>query len=120
MAFGRRGRARCGPPWARPRRCCSSRSPSSGATVPADHLGDASAISTPGGRLTGTNSAGSSSQVEALLPLASTQDTSRKPASMTRGRGTFLLAFDHYDVCPPHTAKRVIKESGFQRSDDED
>lgn len=90
-------------------------------TVPGDYLGDVIGdINARGGRVTGTNAAGSSSVVEALIPLASTHDYEPKLTSLTSGRGSFSLGFDHYDYCSPHTTERVVKESGFKHVEDED
>jgi elongation factor G len=90
-------------------------------TVPSDRLGDVIGdINARGGRVTGTDTAGSDSVISAMLPLASTNDYEPKLTSMTSGRGTFTLGFDHYDYCSPHTTDRVIKESGFKHVEDED
>jgi elongation factor G len=90
-------------------------------TIPGDYLGDVIGdINARGGRVIGTNSAGTSSVVDAYVPLANTNDYEPKLTSITSGRGTFALGFDHYDYCSPHTADRVIKESGFKHIEDED
>jgi elongation factor G len=70
--------------------------------------------------VTGTNSVGSNSVVEALVPLANTNDYEPKLTSITSGRGSFTIGFDHYDYCSPHTADKVIKESGFKHVEEED
>jgi elongation factor G len=90
-------------------------------TVPGDYLGDVIGdINARGGRVTGTNTVDSGSVVEALLPLANTHDYEPKLTSITSGRGTFTLMFDHYDYCAPHTTDKVVKESGFKHVEDED
>jgi len=90
-------------------------------TVPGDYLGDVIGdINARGGRVTGTNTVDSGSVVEALLPLANTHDYEPKLTSITSGRGTFTLMFDHYDYCSPHTTDKVVKESGFKHVEDED
>jgi len=90
-------------------------------TVPGDYLGDVIGdINARGGRVTGTNSVGSNSVVEALVPLANTNDYEPKLTSITSGRGSFTIGFDHYDYCPPHTADKVVKESGFKHVEEED
>jgi translation elongation factor EF-G len=58
--------------------------------------------------------------VQALLPLSATNDYEPKLTSITSGRGSFLLSFDHYDFCSPHTTDKVIKESGFKHVEEED
>ncbi len=90
-------------------------------TVPSAYLGEVIGdIHSRGGRVTGTDSAGSDSVVEALLPLANTLEYEPKLTSITSGRGTFVLGFDHYDFCSPHTTDKVVRESGFKHVDDED
>jgi elongation factor G len=90
-------------------------------TVPSDYLGDVIGdINARAGRVTGTDSNGSSSVVQALLPLANTNDYEPKLTSITSGRGSFMLGFDHYDYCSPHTTDKVIKDSGFKQVEDED
>jgi elongation factor G len=91
------------------------------ATVPGDCLGDVIGdINARGGRVSGTRSAGTQSVVEAYAPLANTNDYEPKLTSVTRGRGTFALAFDHYDDCSLHAAEKVVKESGFKHVEDDD
>jgi elongation factor G len=90
-------------------------------TIPGDYLGDVIGdINARGGRVIGTSSAGTNSVVDAYVPLANTNDYEPKLTSITSGRGTFALGFDHYDFCSPHTTDKVIKESGFKHVEDED
>jgi elongation factor G len=90
-------------------------------TIPGDHLGDVIGdINARGGRVTGTNRVGPSSVVEALVPMASLNDYEPKLTSITSGRGSFTLAFDHYDYCSLHTTEKVVKESGFKHIEEED
>jgi elongation factor G len=90
-------------------------------TVPGDYLGEVIGdINSRGGRVTGTNAMAEGSVVEALIPLSSTHDYEPKLTSLTSGRGSFSLAFDHYDYCSQHTTDRVVKESGFKHVEDED
>ena len=90
-------------------------------TIPGDYLGDVIGdINARSGRVLGTNSAGTNSVVEAFVPLANTSDYEPKLTSITSGRGSFTLTFDHYDYCSPHTSEKVIKESGFKHVEDED
>jgi elongation factor G len=90
-------------------------------TVPGDYLGDVIGdLNARGGRVTGTNTVDAGSVVEALLPLANTSDYEPKLTSITSGRGTFTLSFDHYDFCSPHTTDKVVKESGFKHVEEDD
>jgi elongation factor G len=92
-----------------------------GVTIPGDYLGDVIGdINARGGRVIGTSSAGTSSVIDAYVPFANTNDYEPKLTSITSGRGSFTLGFDHYDYCSPHTAEKVVKDSGFKQVDDED
>jgi len=90
-------------------------------TVPGEHMGDVIAdINARGGRVTGRDGAESGSVILALVPLASTNDYEPKLTNITSGRGTFALAFDHYDYCSPFTTEKVVKESGWKHVEDDD
>lgn len=90
-------------------------------TIPSDYLGDVIGdINARGGRVSGTDSQGTNAVVEAFIPLASTNDYEPKLTSITSGRGSFTIAFDHYDLCSPHTTDKVVKDSGFKVVEEED
>ncbi|MBV9948834.1 MAG: elongation factor G, partial [Myxococcales bacterium] len=90
-------------------------------TIPGEYLGDVIGdINARGGRVVGTNTAANGSEVIAYVPLAGTSDYEPKLTSITSGRGTFHLAFDHYDYCSPHTAEKVVKESGYKHVDEDE
>jgi elongation factor G len=46
--------------------------------------------------------------IDAQAPLAEMQHYSTDLRSLTHGRGTFELSFDHYEEVPDHVAKKVI------------
>ncbi|HEY3817520.1 MAG TPA: elongation factor G [Polyangiaceae bacterium] len=90
-------------------------------TAPSAYLGEVIGdVNARGGRVTGTDNVGPDSVVQALLPLANTLDYEPKLTSLTSGRGTFMLGFDHYDYCSPHTTDKVVRESGFKHVEEED
>ena len=90
-------------------------------TVPGEYLGDVIGdINSRGGRVTGTDAVASGSIIQALIPLSATLDYEPKLTSITSGRGSFSIGFDHYDYCSPYTTDKVVKESGFKVDDDED
>lgn len=82
-----------------------------------DVIGD---LNSRHGKIMQTDMAGGVATVEAFVPLADTLDYEPKLKGLTAGRGTFAVAFDHYDVCPPLVAERVIRESGYKAEVDED
>jgi elongation factor G len=90
-------------------------------TVPSEYLGDVIGdINSRGGRVTGTDATASGSVIEAQIPLSATLDYEPKLTSITSGRGSFAIGFDHYDYCSPYTTDKVVKDSGFKVDDDED
>ncbi|MBI2935839.1 MAG: elongation factor G [Chloroflexi bacterium] len=49
--------------------------------------------------------------VEAHVPLMEVQTYALSLRSLTQARGTFSIAFDHYQEIPPHLAQRVVEQS---------
>lgn len=60
------------------------------------------------GRILGMDNAGSVSVISAHVPMAEVQRYSPDLLSMTGGRGTFSLKFDHYTAAPEHVASQVL------------
>jgi elongation factor G len=52
--------------------------------------------------------AGGAQVLEALVPLADMFGYATDLRSMTQGRGTFTMEFDHYDRVPEDVAERVL------------
>lgn len=83
-----------------------------------DVLGD---LSSRHGKVLSTGDSGESVLVTALLPVAQTLDYEPQLTAITRGRGHFTMAFDHYDFCPKDVEDKVIRDSGMAAAaDDED
>ena len=72
------------------------------------------------GRVSGTDTADDNTIVNAYVPLSEVLEYESKLKSMTQGKGTFSMAVDHLDVCPPPVQDKVIKDSGFKVAEDED
>ena len=90
-------------------------------TVPSSAMGDVVGdLSSRHGKVLGTDANDESTTITALVPLAQTLEYEPVLTGMTRGKGTFTVAFDHYDFCPPHVQEQVIRESGFKQIVDED
>jgi elongation factor G len=56
--------------------------------------------------------------IDGQVPLAEARGYATDLRSLTQGRGTFTLEFDHYDVVPNEIAEEVIerrKEEGKLR-----
>jgi elongation factor G len=66
-------------------------------------------LSARGGQIEGLQSRGVGMQaVKAIVPLAEMFGYATDLRSMTQGRGTFTMEFDHYDVVPPDVIERIM------------
>jgi elongation factor G len=82
-----------------------------------DVIGD---INSRRGRISGTDTIDDSTVVNAYVPLAEVLEYESKLKSMTQGKGTFSMAVDHLEICPPTVQDKVIKDSGFKVEADEE
>jgi elongation factor G len=90
-------------------------------TVPSAAMGDVIGdINSRRGRVSGTDTADDNAIVNAYVPLSEVLEYESKLKSMTQGKGTFSMAVDHLDVCPPPVQDKVIKDSGFKISEDDE
>jgi len=66
-------------------------------------------LSARGGQIEGLQPRGLGMQaVRAIVPLAEMFGYATGLRSMTQGRGTFTMEFDHYDVVPPDVLERIM------------
>ena len=88
-------------------------------TVPDNYTGDImSDLNGRRGRVLGMNPQGNGfTMVEASAPLAEVQRYVSDLRSVTQGRGTFSMEFDHYEPVPAHAAERVIDEARKRREE---
>ncbi len=87
-------------------------------TVPKDNVGDIMGdISSRRGKVLGMDDMGKYTQVKAHVPRSEVQTYSNELRSMTSGRGTFTMQFDHYQELPGDLAKKVM--AAFTDDDDE-
>lgn len=78
-------------------------------TVPEEHLGDVMGdINSKRGRVLGMEGEGNLRVVNAEVPMAEMQQYAAELRSMTSGRGTFEMEFDHYEEVPHNEAQGVI------------
>jgi elongation factor G len=78
-------------------------------TVPEDHLGDVMGdINSKRGRVLGMEGDGTLRSVIAEVPMAEIQQYAAELRSLTSGRGTFDVEFDHYAEVPHNEAQQVI------------
>ncbi len=81
--------------------------------VPDDHTGDVMGdINSKRGRVLGIDSDGGSRVSSAEIPMVEIQHYAADLRSMTSGRGTFEVRFDHYAEVPHQEAQKVISAAG--------
>jgi elongation factor G len=77
--------------------------------VPEEYMGDIIGdINAKRGRVEGMDSAGKFRVVTAQVPLAEMQRYTVDLRSITGGRGSFSMEFDHYEEVPPQETQRVV------------
>jgi elongation factor G len=80
-------------------------------TVPESYTGDiTSDLNTRRGRVLGMNPSSGMNVIEAQAPYAELLRYALNLRSLTQGRGTFVMEFDHYEEVPPHLSQKIIAE----------
>jgi len=80
--------------------------------VPKDYVGDIMGdINSRRGRIMGMDTEGKYQVIIAEVPYAELMDYARAIRSITGGRGTFKMEFDHYAEVPAHLAEKIIEEA---------
>jgi elongation factor G len=78
-------------------------------SVPEDYLGDVMGdINSKRGRVLGMEGEGNLRAVVAQVPMAEIQQYAAELRSLTSGRGSFEMEFDHYAEVPQNEAQNVI------------
>jgi len=87
--------------------------------VPDDLTGDVIGdLNARRGRILGMEPQGDGTTVvKALVPHAEVLRYSSDLRSLTGGRGSFEMAFSHYEEVPPHVAEKVIAEARRQKAE---
>ena len=81
-------------------------------TVPDAYTGEViSDLNVKRGRILGMSPDNGITQIEAEVPLAEVQRYAQDLRSVSHGRGTYSLEFDHYDQVPPNLEIKVIGET---------
>jgi elongation factor G len=90
-------------------------------TVPEENMGDVMGdVNTRRGRLQGSDSMGKYSVIKAQMPLAEVQQYEAVLRSMTQGRGSFTMEHSHMEQVPAQVQEKIIKESGFVATEEEE
>jgi elongation factor G len=84
--------------------------------VPEKFMGDVSgSISSKRGQIESMDDRGLNKVVRATVPLAEMFGYVTQLRSMTEGRGTATMEFDHYDVVPPNVEREIAAARGVTR-----
>jgi elongation factor G len=80
-------------------------------TVPEMYTGDiTSDLNTKRGRVLGMNPANGINVIEAQAPYAELLRYALNLRSLTQGRGSFAMEFDHYEEVPAHLSQKIVAE----------
>lgn len=80
-------------------------------TVPETYTGDiTSDLNTKRGRVLGMNPGNGINVIEAQAPYAELVRYALNLRSLTQGRGSFVMGFDHYEEVPAHLSQKIIAE----------
>jgi len=86
--------------------------------VPEEYMGDVMGdISSRRGKISGMDSDGHFQLIKAFVPLAEMYKYSSQLRSLTQGRGTHKLTFDHYEELPKEVEQKIIEE--YQKKKEE-
>ena len=81
-------------------------------TVPDAYTGEViSDLNGKRGRILGMNPDNGTTLIEAEVPLAEVQRYAQDLRSVSQGRGTYSLEFDHYDQVPANLEPKVIEDA---------
>ena len=82
-------------------------------TTPEDYLGDVMGnLNSRRGRVEGMEPVGNAQVVRAIVPLAEMFGYATDIRSMSQGRATFHMEFDHYEEVPQSIASEIIDAQG--------
>ncbi len=85
--------------------------------APEENMGDIMGdLSSRRGRPQGSESMGEMHVIRAQVPLAEMLTYAAQLRSMTGGRGSFTMEFDHYEEVPPHLAEKIIAEAKARKA----
>jgi len=88
--------------------------------TPEEYMGDIQGnISSKRGTLEATEEIGGKTIVNAKIPLSEMFGYTNTLRSMTQGRASMTMEFDHYDVVPPNVAEEIKKKRGVKGSEGE-
>ncbi len=88
-------------------------------TIPDDNMGDIMGdLSSRRGRPLGMDPVGSSAIIKAQVPMAEMLSYSSDLTSMTGGRGSYTMEFNHYEIVPSHLAEKIIEQAKKEKEEE--
>ncbi len=85
-------------------------------TVPNDLTGDIIGdLNTKRARVLGMNPEGGNNVIEAQVPLAEVQRYAIDLKSMTQGRATYTMEFDHYEEVPAQITQKIVAQKQSEK-----
>ena len=87
-------------------------------TVPGDLTGDIiSDLNTKRARVLGMTPHGDVNNIEALAPLAEIQHYAIDLKSMTQGRASYIMEFDHYEEVPAQITQKIVAQRQAEKTE---
>jgi elongation factor G len=81
-------------------------------SAPSDYVGDVMGdISSRRGRVQSTEAQGTTTVVQAQVPMAEMLEYASSLTSMTGGQGEFHMEFSHYDEAPAQVREKIVAEA---------
>ncbi len=81
-------------------------------TAPEEYTGDITGdLNRRRGRLNNVDAKGNNQVIQASVPMSEILSYAPDLRSMTSGRGTFEMAFSHYEELPHHLTEKIVQES---------
>ncbi len=88
-------------------------------TAPEENMGDIMGdLSSRRGRPQGSETVGEMQIIRAQVPLAEMLSYAPQWRSMTAGRGSYTMEFDHYEEVPAHLAQKVAEEAAARKKEE--
>ena len=82
-------------------------------TTPEEYLGDVMGnLNSRRGRIESMNPVGNAQVIQAAVPLSQMFGYATDMRSMSQGRATFHMDFDHYEEVPQSIASEIVEQGG--------
>ncbi len=79
-------------------------------SVPESYAGDVIGdLNSRRAKIAGMSPGGGTAVIEAIVPQSEVQQYATTLRALTQGRGSFTLAFDHYEEVPAHLASKIVE-----------